>query len=234
MSSVYYDNNKVSDVNNLLTKVENSLNSYSDSIDMNKFGGRFKFSKIQQVIDATDAAITSNITKVLIRRNLKLATNQLAQYELCYGNQLHVNAAGRNIKSTGFYVSSTTRPVYITDIPNPDLKTGIISMVEILPNGDNNVVAKSAGTIDYMKGEILLGTVNILGSVDGTGIVEVQAIPESNDVVGLKELYLDFSVSKSKINMVRDVISSGDEITGTTFIKDYYSSSYLNGQLIRE
>ena len=170
----------------------------------------------------------------MIRRNLKLATNQLAQYELCYGNPLHVNAAGRNIKSTGFYVSTTTRPVYITDIPNPDLKTGIISMVEILPTGENNVVAKSAGTVDYVKGEILLGTVNILGSVDGTGIVEVQATPESNDIVGLKELYLDFSVSKSKINMVRDVISSGDEITGTTFIKDYYSSSYLNGQLIRE
>ena len=234
ISSVYYNNNKVGDVDNLLTKVENSLVSYSESVEMNKFGGRFKFSRVQQVIDATDTAITSNITKVLIRRNLKLATNQLAQYELCYGNQLHVNAAGRNIKSTGFYVSTTTRPVYITDIPNPDLKTGIISMVEILPNGDNNVVAKSAGTIDYVKGEILLGTVNILGSVDDTGIVEVQATPESNDVIGLKELYLDFSVSKSKINMVRDVISSGDEITGTTFIKDYYSSSYLNGQLIRE
>ena len=233
-SSVYYDNNKVGDVNNLLTKVENSLNSYSESVDMNKFGGRFKYSKVQQVIDVTDTAITSNITKVLIRRNLKIATNQLAQYELCYGNQFHVNAAGRNIKSTGFYISSTSRPVYITDIPNPDLKTGTISMVEILSTGEINVVAKSAGTVDYIKGEVLLGTVNILGSVDGTGIVEVQAIPESNDVVGLKELYLDFSVSKSKINMVRDVISSGDEITGTTFIKDYYSSSYLNGQLIRE
>ena len=233
-SSVYYDNNKVGDVDNLLTKVENSLNSYSESVDMNKFGGRFKYSKVQQVIDVTDTAITSNITKVLIRRNLKIATNQLAQYELCYGNQFHVNAAGRNIKSTGFYISSTNRPVYITDIPNPDLKTGIISMVEILPTGENNVVAKSAGTVDYVKGEILLGTVNIIGSVDGTDIIEIQAIPESNDVIGLKELYLDFSVSKSKINMVRDVISSGDEITGTTFIKDYYSSSYLNGQLIRE
>ena len=234
VSSVYYDNTKTSDVSNLHAKVENSLNFYSDSVDMNKFGGRFKYSKVQQVIDNTDTAITSNITKVLIRRNLKIATNQLAQYELCYGNQFHVNAAGRNVKSTGFYISNTTRPVYLTDIPNPDLKTGIISMVEQLPSGDINVVTKSAGTVDYLKGEILLGTVNILGSVDGSGIIEVQAIPESNDVVGLKELYLDFSVSKSKINMVRDVISSGDEITGTTFIKDYYSSSYLNGQLIRE
>ena len=234
VSSVYYDNTKTSDVSNLHAKVENSLNFYSDSVDMNKFGGRFKYSKVQQVIDNTDTAITSNITKVLIRRNLKIATNQLAQYELCYGNQFHVNAAGRNVKSTGFYISNTTRPVYLTDIPNPDLKTRIISMVEQLPSGDINVVTKSAGTVDYLKGEILLGTVNILGSVDGSGIIEVQAIPESNDVVGLKELYLDFSVSKSKINMVRDVISSGDEITGTTFIKDYYSSSYLNGQLIRE
>ena len=70
--------------------------------------------------------------------------------------------------------------------------------------------------------------------MDGTGVVEIQAIPESNDVVGLRELYLDFSVSKSKINMVRDVISSGDEISGTAFIKDFYTSSYLNGKLIRE
>ena len=52
--------------------------------------------------------------------------------------------------------------------------------------------------------------------------------------VGLKELYLNLSLSKSKINMVRDVISSGDEITGTTFIKDFYTSSYSNGQLIRQ
>ena len=70
--------------------------------------------------------------------------------------------------------------------------------------------------------------------LNGDGIIEVQAIPESNDVVGLKELYLNLSLSKSKINMVRDVISSGDEITGTTFIKDFYTSSYSNGQLIRQ
>ena len=34
--------------------------------------------------------------------------------------------------------------------------------------------------------------------------------------------------------MVRDVISSGDEISGTVFSRDYYTSSYSNGKLIRE
>ena len=233
-SGVYFDENKVSTSDALKTKVMNSLTAYSNSVDMNKFGGRFKYSKIQQVIDSTDTAITSNITRVRIRRDLKAAINQFAQYELCYGNQFHVNAAGMNIKSTGFTISNNIRTVYLTDTPNSDLKTGVISIVEILDDGTVNTVIGSAGTVDYMKGEILLTTVNITSTLNNSGVVEVQAIPESNDVVGLKELYLNFSLSKSTINMVRDVISSGDEITGTSFIKDFYTSSYLNGKLIRE
>ena len=69
-SGVYFDENKVSTSDALKTKVMNSLTAYSNSVDMNKFGGRFKYSKIQQVIDSTDTAITSNITRVRIRRDL--------------------------------------------------------------------------------------------------------------------------------------------------------------------
>ena len=234
VSSVYYDNNKVSNIQSLRTQVINSLETYADSLDMNKFGGRFKYSKVQQVIDQTDTAITSNITRVIIRRDLKVVFNQFAQYELCYGNRFHVRAKGLNIKSSGFYVSNNTAPVYITDIPNEDLKTGVLALIEITEEGEYKVIAPSAGTVDYLKGEVMIDTVNITRTVNGSEVIEIQAIPESNDVVGLKELYLDFSLSKSKINMVRDVISSGDEITGTTFVNDFYTSSYLNGQLIRE
>ena len=234
VSSVYYDNNKVSNIQSLRTQVINSLETYADSLDMNKFGGRFKYSKVQQVIDQTDTAITSNITRVIIRRDLKVVFNQFAQYELCYGNRFHVRAKGLNIKSSGFYVSNNSAPVYVTDIPNEDLKTGVLALIEITEEGEYKVIAPSAGTVDYLKGEVMIDTVNITRTVNGSEVIEIQAIPESNDVVGLKELYLDFSLSKSKINMVRDVISSGDEITGTTFINDFYTSSYLNGQLIRE
>ena len=233
-SSVYYNSTKVSSENSLKSSTINALNSYSNSLEVNKFGGRFKYSKVLQVIDNSDQSITSNITKVRIRRDLKVAFNQFAQYELCYGNQFHVTAAEYNIKSKGFYISGESKPVYITDVPNEDLKTGIISLVQVLDTGEIIVIAKGAGTVDYIKGEIMLGTVNITSTVDGSDVVEIQAIPESNDVVGLRDLYLNFSISESTINMVRDVISSGDEITGTSFVRDFYSSSYLNGQLIRE
>ena len=233
-SAVYYNNTQISNENSLRNEVINSLTLYGNSVDFNKFGGRFKYSKMLQTIDNTSTAITSNITKVIMRRNLKAAINQFAQYELCYGNQFHVNAAGFNIKSTAFNISGVSKPVYITDVPNTDLKTGEISIIQIQDDGTYLVVAKSAGTVDYIKGEILLNTINISSTLNDSNVIEIQAIPESNDVVGLKDLYLQFSLSKSKINMVRDVISSGDEITGTTFIKDFYTSSYSNGQLIRQ
>ena len=232
-SSIYYNYAQVSAVESLKTKVINSLTEYSNSVDLNSFGGRFKYSKVLQIIDNTDIAITSNITKIKIRRDLKALINQFAQYELCFGNKFHINNGGFNIKSTGFKISADSDTVYLTDVPNSDGKTGILSIVKPLSDGTTRIVAKSAGTVDYVKGEIKLGTINIISTSKENNIIEIQAFPESNDVLGLRDLYLNFSISKSTINMVRDVIASGDEISGTVFAKDYYTSSYSNGNLIR-
>ena len=49
-------------------------------------------------------------------------------------------------------------------------------------------------------------------------------------MIGLSDLYLDFSVSKSTINMVKDTITSGEKISGVGFKA---TSSYSNGDLIR-
>ena len=233
-SSVYYDYSRISTAETLKTRVLDTLKTYSNSLEINKFGGRFRYSKIQQIIDNTNTSITSNITKVRIRRDLKAVVNQFAQYELCYGNRFHVNLTGYNIKSTGFRIASDPDVVYLTDIPNSDGMTGILSIVKPVSNESTRVVVKSAGTVDYIKGEINIGTIKITSTEKQNNIIEIQAFPESNDVVGLKDLYLNFNISASSINMVKDVISSGDEISGTVFTRDYYTSSYLNGNLIRE
>ena len=233
-SSVYYNDSFVSTPDSLKTNIINSLTDYSKSVNLNKFGGRFKYSKTQQTIDDTDKAITSNITKIRIRRDLQVAANQFAQYELCFGNQFHVNAKGRNIKSTGFNVSGESSTVYLTDVPNSDMKTGTLSIVKIISENEARVVNSSAGVVDYVKGEVILTTVNITSTDKPNNVIEIQAIPESNDVLGLKDLYLSFDVSKSSINMVRDVIASGDEISGVQFARDFYTSSYSNGKMIRE
>ena len=232
-SSVYYNYSLISSPNALKTSVTDSLQKYSKSLDLNKFGGRFRYSKVQQVIDNTDTSITSNITKIIIRRDLKAVLSTPVQYELCYGNRFHVEPEGRNIKSTGFKIAGESSTVYLTDTPNTDETTGILSLIKIV-DGSSVIVAKEVGTVDYLKGELIFGPLNIIETEVSGNVVEIQAFPESNDVVGLRDLYISLSISKSEINMIRDVIASGDEISGTRFVSDFYTSSYSNGSLIRE
>ena len=234
VSNVYYNDSLTSNVNTLKTNIINSLNTYSKSINLNKFGGRLKYSKLLKTIDDTDQSITSNITQIIIRRDLNIAINQFAQYELCFGNKFYVNKNGFNIKSTGFTIFGQSGTLYFSDVPNSDLKTGILRIIKILDDGNIENVISSAGSVDYEKGEVNISTINFLSSVKDNNIIEIQAFPRSNDVVGLKDLYVDLNISNSSINMIRDVISSGDEISGVQFVRDFYSSSYPNGEIIRK
>lgn len=237
-SSVYYNPSNVSNIESLKTKIIDTLNLYSKSTSLNTFGGRFKYSKLVQTIDNTDYSITSNITKVIMRRNLRVLVNDFVQYELCFGNQFHINPEGYNIRSTGFRVFGENETVYLTDVPNKkpdgtldDSGMGTISIVKQTGNSSvNQVVVKSAGTVDYMKGEIKLFTIRIDSTEKPNDIIEVQAFPESNDVIALKDLYLVFDISKSDINMVNDTISSGEKVSGVGF---KVTSSYSNEELRR-
>tara|TARA_B100001996_G_scaffold171924_1_gene131164 strand:+ start:1 stop:1941 length:1941 start_codon:yes stop_codon:yes gene_type:complete len=240
-STIYYNTAQTNNADDLKTRITDSLTTYSKTVDINKFGGRFKYSKILQLIDRVDTAITSNITTLKIRRDLKVLINQFAQYELCFGNRFHINPLGFNIKSTGFTVSGSNDVVYLTDVPNKKEDgtldgsgKGILSVISRNQKDELNVIAKSAGTVDYMKGEIILNTLNITGTSANNDLIEIQAFPESNDVVGLKDLYLVFSVADSRINMVKDVIASGEDVSGVVFTRDYYTSSYANGDLERK
>ena len=230
-SFIYYDSSRVKSVNELKTRVTNGLTTYSRSTDVNKFGGRFKYSKILSVIDNIEDSITSNITRIRIRRNLNALLNQFAQYEICFGNQFNVKSEGLNIKSTGFKISGVSETVFLTDTPNADKQTGIVSIVKRdIVDGQKIIIVENAGTVDYIKGEINLTTINITSTDKPNNIIEIQAFPESNDVIGLEDLYLKFNIENSSINMVKDTISSGDQISGVGY---KVTSSYTNGDLIR-
>ena len=178
---------------------------------------------------------------MIIRRDLKALLNQFAQYELCFGNRFYINPAGFNIKSTGFTINGFSQTAYITDVPNKDSSgnldgsmKGVLSIVSKNDKGQQVVIAKEAGGVDYKKGEVILNTINITSTISDNNIIEIQAFPESNDVVGLKDLYLDFDVSNTTINMIKDVIASGEDVSGVVFTRDYYTSSYSNGDLERK
>ena len=230
--TAYYNSNIFSDQDGLKAQLTDSLTSYGKSTNLNAFGGRFKYSDALKIIDDTNNAFTSNITKLIMRRDLKPVFNASTQYELCFGNAFHVNPKGKNIKSTGFTIEGNGNILYFTDLPHTDLKTGDIAVVQLTELSDEAppVVLPSAGTVDYVKGEIMINTINITGTSRSSGVVEMQAYPESNDIIGLKDIYLQLDMSNTKINIVRDTISSGQQISGIGY---KVTSSYNNGTITR-
>ena len=232
-SNVYYNTNLAPSSNAVKTLVSQNINTYADSTELNKFGARFKYSQFLGIIDDSHESITSNITTIVMRRDLRALVNSFADYEICYGNRFHISSeSGYNIKSSGFTVSGIAGDVYLGDIPNADLKTGIINLYKLDSPTQRRICRRNVGTIDYIKGEIILYPINIISTVinRGTPLIEIEAVPYSNDVIGLQDLYLQLDTSNIIINMWPDDISSGVELAGTSH---KVSSSYSNGVSVR-
>ena len=233
-STVYYNTNAAPNADYVKSIVSSNINAYADSTELNQFGARFKYSKFLKIIDDSNVSITSNITKIVMRRDLRPAINQFADYEICYGNEFYVGKRdGYNIKSSGFKISGVSETVYISDIPNLDNRTGTIFFFKLQSRSQAVIVKKNVGAIDYEKGEIRLNPVNIISSekfVDGNAVIQISANPKSNDVIGLQDLYLQLDINSSNIIMLSDVISSGADTSGSSYL---VTSSYTNGDIVR-
>ena len=121
-------------------------------------------------------------------------------------------------------------------IPNEDKKTGNLAIIQPSTDPTKNAltIVKSAGVVDYVTGEIRLNLVNITSTELPNNVIEIQAVPNSNDIIALKDLYVSLDIQKSKINMLKDVITSGENTSGILFTDSYYRSSYSNGNLTRK
>ena len=215
-STVSYDSGFIADKLNLQTRIISAIENYAKSSDINAFGGRLKYSKLLSQIDKVDTGITSNITTLIIRRNLIPAYNTIATYEVCYGNKFHADLEGFNIRSSAFKLESVDGDVFLTDFPNNDQLTGVVKFFKI-ENGVITYINNNAGTVNYVKGEVILFPVNI-SSTTLTNRIEIEVTPESNDIVAKENLYIVLDTTgNSKLNLLEDVLVSGSNVSGTNY-----------------
>ena len=235
-SNVYYNTNLAPSASNVSSIIQNNVTKYAESSELNKYGARFKYSKFLNTIDNSHSSVMSNITTVVMRRDIRPALNAIAEYQIGFGNQFHINSmSGYNIKSSAFRINGIQSDVYLSDIPNTNRTSGSLFLFTISSpsSTDATIVRKNVGSIDYISGIITINPINIISSAktkDGQSIIEVSAAPHSNDVIGLQDLYLQLDIGNSVFNMVIDQISSGLDPSASNYI---VSSSYSNGYLVR-
>ena len=234
-SKIYYNSNLAPNSAAVSTLAIQNCTKYGESTELNRYGARFKYSKFLKVIDDSADAITSNITTIQMRRDLRVVINSFVEYQIGFGNEFHIKSMdGYNIKSTAFKVSGFADDLYLSDLPNTNKETGSLFFFTLpSPNSTSpTIVKRNVGNINYKKGIITINPVNILSGKmkDGQPIIEISACPKSNDVIGLQDLYLQLDISNSNFETVVDQISSGLDPAASNYT---VTSSYSNGTLVR-
>ena len=231
-SKVYYNTNLAPNAAFVSTKVQRDITKYAESSELNKYGARFKYSKFLKVIDQSHESVMSNITTVEMRRDLRLSISEVAEYAIDFGNQFHIKSMnGFNIKSSSFRVSNINTDVYLFDVPNSNRNKGQIGLFSLNSGSSTPVIQRrNIGVINYTTGRITLDPINIVsGKIkDNAEILEISVTPESNDVIGLQDLYL--RLDSSAVDTVVDDISSGIDPSGSNYT---VTTSYSNGNIIR-
>jgi len=237
-SKIYYNSNQARSASDVSSIIQNNVNSYADSSELNKYGARFKYSKFLKIIDDSHESVTSNITSVSMRRDVRAALNALAEYSIGFGNQFHISSMnGYNIRSSGFKVAGISQTVYLSDVPGTNRLTGSLFLFTLSsPTATNpTVVRRNVGTIDYVKGIVTLNPINIQSTskiIDGQSVVQIIATPQSNDVIGLQDLYLQLDINNSVFEMVTDSIASGLDPSASSYVVSS-SYDYNRGLLIK-
>jgi len=132
-SKVYYNSNFAPSSEYVSTVVQTNTTKYSESSELNKYGARFKYSKFLKTIDESHESITSNITTLQMRRDLRVVLNSFAEYQIGFGNEFHINNMnGYNIKSSAFRISQIQQNVYLSDVPNTNRTDGSIFLFTYL------------------------------------------------------------------------------------------------------
>ena len=183
-SKVYYNTSLAPNALMVSSTILNNINKLAASAELNKYGARFKYSKFLKVIDQSHESITSNITTVEMRRDLRLATDQFAEYAIDFGNEFHISSMdGFNIRSTAFRVLDIGRPVYLYDIPNTDRNTGSLGLFSLdAPGSTTPMIERSnVGVVNYKTGRMTLNPINIVSgkTKDAQQIMEISVVPDT-------------------------------------------------------
>ena len=190
---------------------------------MGQFDGLFRHSKVLALIDNTNTAITSNTTNITLTQKFTPPTTAATSYTINFNNAFynphseHNKSAGGIITSSAFYISGdTTNLHYFDDDGAGNLRLYYISA------GARVYADATAGTITYSTGKIAINSIYItsVDLVDGESSTQIRitAIPNSKDIVPLRNQILEIDFVNTIITGEVDTVAVGDSAAGTDYV----------------
>ena len=209
-STIYFNSETTTkSASEIKTLVESAIDLYEESTALSRFGGKLKYSKLIAVIDDADPSISRNSTTIAMRRDIQAILNTKASYELCYVNPFAIDTDAPVLTSSGFKLDGYTQTFYLEDDYDgtylDTARTTKNVKAYYLNNSIKTYLGDPIGSINYSKGEILLGmstSIIITETVETGSVIKVTVRPEQNDIFAKREVYL--ALTKGNIQVLAE------------------------------
>jgi hypothetical protein len=205
----------------IVTDVRNTITTFNNST-LSEFGAVFRMSKLSSLIDSTDKSITSNTTSLTLQKYFTPDGSRSASYNINYSNSLYHPYDGYNkvkggvVSSTAFKVSGNTQEMFFDEDGSGNLR------IYYLVSGVRTYYSLVAGAVNYISGLVTISPIIISSVVDPNATsLKISIIPNSNDIVPVRNLLLEIDTVSSLVNASVDtsVVSDASgtvNSTGTT------------------
>ena len=195
--------------------VTTTIKNYGDDT-LKDFNKPFRHSVLVGQIQDSHQSITSNTLNVTLAKYVEPTVAQSVSYTIAFNNKLynphssHLKDAGGIISSTGFKITGNTTDVFYFD----DDGSGNIRRYYLV-GSTRTYVDEAAGVINYITGIITLNGINIAGceAIDGLASLRFRmtAIPDSKDVIPLRNQLLELDMVNTTIVTEVDTIEVSDQ-----------------------
>ncbi len=231
VTAQYNKNATTSSPSELEAKILTSLTNYN-STSLQQFTQQFRHSQVTRLIDDSDTSILNSTATVTMGKFLTPEIGLNQSYNVNFNNMIyhphegHTGGGGVGgvISSTGFFLTADTtytendevsREYFFDDDGQGNLRLYYLSGLTRIYNPIN------AGTVDYHAGIVSILPMNFLSvsNVDGVSStrVRITAIPDSYDIIPVRNQILELDLVNTKISAGVDAITStGQGYTTTT------------------
>ena len=198
------------------SEITNNLSSYSLNT-LSSFDGVFRYSKLTGIIDDVDTSILSNITTVKMRKEFTPTLASSTKYDIYFRNAIYNPHSGHSsvLSSTGFKVAGNNNEMFLDDDGQGNVR------VYYLVSGIKTIHNATQGTIDYSTGQITLNSLNVASISNIRGVtstkIEITVVPNSNDIVPVRDQILEIDVANSIVNVSEDTFVGGSSEAGVGY-----------------
>jgi len=205
--------------NSLAAAISTTLSDFNDD-ELKQFNSVFRHSKVVGLIDDTDKSITGNITRITMAKFFTPTLVTAVGYTINFNNALfhphegHNGANGGVVASTGFKISGdNVNEVFFDDDGNGNIRSFIIFA------GLRNYVDISAGSIDYITGEMKINPISIISisDIDGSASTQIRITitPDSQDIIPVRNQIIEIDFINTVVSVLIDTVSTSSGSTTT-------------------